>query len=288
MNKNELIQFLRANEIWAKRTMGQNFLIDDAVLHKIVTAAELKSSDTVLEIGPGLGILTEELSKLAGKVIAVEKDDFLAQALNDKIQISNDKKMSKIKIINKDVLDLSAEDLRLTTYKLVANIPYNITSLIIRKFLEEKNRPELMVLMVQKEVAERIIAKQGDMTLLSVSVQFYADVEIIEIVKNDSFYPVPKVDSAIIKLVVRGQKLEEKSKIDEKSFFRLIKFGFASKRKTLENNLAAGMQISKKETFDIIKRAGLGSKIRAEALSIQNWLELYKVVYKEEKDDREE
>jgi len=288
MNKNELIQFLRANEIWAKRTMGQNFLIDDAVLYKIVTAAELKSSDTVLEIGPGLGILTEELSKLAGKVIAVEKDDFLAQALNDKIQISNDKKMSKIKIINKDVLDLSAEDLRLTTYKLVANIPYNITSLIIRKFLEEKNRPELMVLMVQKEVAERIIAKQGDMTLLSVSVQFYADVEIIEIVKNDSFYPVPKVDSAIIKLVVRGQKLEEKSKIDEKSFFRLIKFGFASKRKTLENNLAAGMQISKKETFDIIKRAGLGSKIRAEALSIQNWLELYKVVYKEEKDDREE
>ena len=271
---------MRANEIWAKRTMGQNFLVDGEVLKKIIAAADLKPSDNVLEIGPGLGVLTEELAEKAGKVIAVEKDDFLAQALKDKIRISTEPKMQRIQIIHGDALELSTEESGVSTYKLVANIPYNITSLIIRKFLEEKNQPELMVLMVQKEVAERIVAKPGKMSLLSVSVQFYAEAEIISMVKNDSFFPVPKVDSAIIRLKIK--KREERSilsgEIEEKEFFRIVKFGFAAKRKTLENNLASGLHISKIDASAIIKSAGLEAKIRAESLSIADWKKLYHLI----------
>ncbi len=273
MNKTQLIQFLRANEIWAKRTMGQNFLIDDEVLKKIITAADIKSSDTVLEIGPGLGVLTGELAKKAGKVIGVEKDDKLAEMLRGKFSNTN------VKILNQDALEFDPSDLG--NYKLVANIPYNITSLIIRKFLEAENKPGLMVLMVQKEVAERIVARPrstgsgqaGDMSLLAISVQFYADAEIVEIVKNTSFFPVPKVDSAIIKLSTIICQL---SADEEKSFFRIVKFGFAAKRKTLENNLSSGMHITKGETADIIRRAGLDEKIRAQDLSVEDWISLYR------------
>jgi 16S rRNA (adenine1518-N6/adenine1519-N6)-dimethyltransferase len=286
----ELIQFLRVNEIWAKRTMGQNFLVDNEVLAKIIAAADISPTDTILEIGPGLGVLTEELAKVAGKVVAVEKDDHLAQALKSKIQNPN------VKILNQDALEFdpngilrfAQNDKKIlkqvqddpstgsgqAKYKLVANIPYNITSLIIRKFLEAENKPELMVLMVQKEVAERITAKPGDMSLLAVSVQFYADAEIVDIVSASAFFPVPKVDSAIIKIVPTAPRPE----IDEKEFFRIVKFGFAAKRKTLENNLAAGLHISKIEASDIIKKTGLEEKIRAESLSIENWITLYQVV----------
>ncbi|MCX6812210.1 MAG: 16S rRNA (adenine(1518)-N(6)/adenine(1519)-N(6))-dimethyltransferase RsmA [Candidatus Berkelbacteria bacterium] len=286
MNKEELIQFLQANKIWAKKNMGQNFLVDDEVLAKIVEAADLKSTDTVIEIGPGLGVLTEELVSRAGRVVAIEKDDFLAELLNQISNIKNPRRVSyrkkndkvKIKIVNEDALDLdlSAYSLQLTAYdyKVVANIPYNITSAIIRKFLEADNKPELMVLLVQKEVAERIVARPGEMSLLSVSVQFYADVEIVDIVKSTSFFPLPKVESAIIKLKTKS----EKRKVKEADLFRIVKFGFASRRKTLENNLAAGLHISKTEASDIIKSAGLSEKIRAQELTIEDWLKLYNVV----------
>lgn len=271
MNKTELIQFLRENEIWGKRTMGQNFLVDEGVLRKIIAAADLKSSDTVLEIGPGLGVLTWELAKRADRVLALEKDDFLAKLLiqNAKIKVQNDN--SKLKILNQDALEFDPSDLG--KYKLVANIPYNITSMVIRKFLEAENKPELMVLLVQKEVAERIVAGPGEMSLLSVSVQFYANAEIVDIVKNTSFFPVPKVDSAIIKIVVRSKERG----VREIDFFRLVKFGFAAKRKTLENNLVAGMHITKNEAADIIKKAGLESKIRAQELSVEDWLKLLEI-----------
>lgn len=296
MNKGQLIQFLRQNEIWAKRTMGQNFLVDDKVLAKIVAAAELKSSDTVVEIGPGLGVLTEELAKRAGKVIAIEKDEKLCNLLIQKLKgkvspykITNLSKLQNyeitnvknVEILNQDAFDFEANSLKLeaNSYKVVANIPYNITSLIIRKFLEEEHQPELMVLMVQKEVAERITAKPGEMSLLSVAVQFYADAEIVDIVKNSSFFPVPKVDSAIIRLKIKDVKL----KIKEKEFFRIVKFGFVARRKTLENNLAAGLHISKPQASDIIKKAGLGEKIRAQDLAVEDWLELNKIVCSEGK-----
>ena len=277
MNKNQLIQFLKQNDIWAKRTMGQNFLVDDEVLARIVAVSDLKPTDTVVEIGPGLGVLTEELAKRAGKVIAIEKDERLAEVLEARA-INNELWKKKIKIINQDALKIHYSQFIIhnSSYKVVANIPYNITSPIIRKFLEAENQPELMVLLVQKEVAERITAKPGEMSLLSVAVQFYADAEIIDIVKNSSFFPVPKVDSAIIKLTPLHHGFAGRV-ADEKSFFRLVKFGFASRRKTLENNLAAGLQISKKVASDIIKKAGLPEKVRAQELSVKNWLEIFKI-----------
>lgn len=270
MNRQELIDYLRANQIWAKRTMGQNFLVDEQALAQIVAAADIQSTDTIVEIGPGLGVLTAELSKRAGKVIAIEKDDKFADVLKTQYTSSN------VKIINQDALDFDpgSYQLKANSYKLVANIPYNITSLIIRKFLEEDDKPEMMILLVQKEVAERIVAKPGEMSLLSVSVQYYADPEIVDFVPASSFFPAPKVDSAIIKLKVKSQN----SEVQRKDFFRLVKFGFAAKRKTLENNLSAGMYIKKDVARDIIKKAGFAPNIRAEGLSVLDWLKLFETL----------
>lgn len=283
-----MIQFLRSNDIWAKRTMGQNFLVDDEALAKIVEAADIKPLDTIVEIGPGLGTLTVELLKRAAEVVAVEKDDKLAELLNCHIAklLKNNTTTQqynnpKLRVLNKDALEVNIEELTGgKPYKLVANIPYNITSPIIRKFLEARVMPELMVLLVQKEVAERITAKLGEMSLLSVSVQYYAEAETIDIVKNTSFFPVPKVDSAIIKLRPKAdQPLAEKLKVNEKEFFRLVKFGFAARRKTLENNLAAGLQITKAQASDIIKSAGLFELIRAQDLAVEDWIKLFKQSY---------
>ena len=212
-------------------------------------------------------------------MIAIEKDDILAQVLNDEIRMRNDEQMSNVEILNQDALEFDPESYKLKagSYKLVANIPYNITSLIIRKFLEEENKPEIIVLLVQKEVAERIIAKPGDMSLLAVSVQFYAKVEIVAIVPKESFFPTPKVDSAIIKLVSKSDS-KQVSKTEEKDFFRIVKFGFAAKRKTLENNLSAGMHIKKDDARDIIKKAGFAPNIRAEGLSVLDWLKLFETL----------
>jgi len=280
MNRQELIDYLRANQIWAKRTMGQNFLVDEQALAQIVAAADIQSTDTIVEIGPGLGVLTAELSKRAGKVIAIEKDDKFADVL--KTQYLN----SNVEIVHQDALNFEPNTYGLIaeSYKLVANIPYNITSLIIRKFLEEEDKPEMMILLVQKEVAERIIAEPGDMSLLAVSVQFYAEVKIVAIVPKESFFPIPKVDSAIIKLKVKSQK----HKVQSREFFRIVKFGFAAKRKTLENNLSAGMHIKKDDARDIIKKAGFEAKIRAEDLSVEDWIRLFEIIKEGDSGEKRE
>lgn len=246
--------------------MGQNFLVDGEVLAKIIAAADISSFDTILEIGPGLGVLTEGLAEKAGRVIAIEKDDKLTEMLENKFSGTN------VEILHQDALEF--DPVAIGEYKLVANIPYNITSLIIRKFLETQNKPQLMILMVQKEVAERITAKPGDMSLLAVSVQFYAEAEIISLVKNTSFYPAPKVDSAILKI----SNFKSSVSFSVSDFFRVVRFGFAAKRKTLENNLSAGLHITKTEASDIIKKADLGAKIRAESLNIDDWIKLYEII----------
>jgi len=280
MNRQELVDYLRANQIWAKRTMGQNFLVDEQALAQIVAAADIQPTDTIVEIGPGLGVLTSELSKRAGKVFAIEKDDKFADVL--KTQYLN----SNVEIVHQDALNFEPNTYGLIaeSYKLVANIPYNITSLIIRKFLEEEDKPEMMILLVQKEVAERIIAEPGDMSLLAVSVQFYAKVEIVAIVPKESFFPTPKVDSAIIKLKVKSQK----HKVQSREFFRIVKFGFAAKRKTLENNLSAGMHIKKDDARDIIKKAGFEAKIRAEDLSVEDWIRLFEIIKEGDSGEKRE
>ena len=277
------------------KRMGQNFLLDESVLEKIIVAADISPKEMILEIGPGLGVLTFELAKRAKQVIAIEKDKKLAEILNHELKIKN---IKNVEIVNDDILKIPIRQLadqisnqapRLPAgrqnpnYKIVANIPYYLTSPIIRKFLETENKPEAMILMVQKEVAQRICAKPGQMSILSVAVQFYGWPEIVDYVSKKSFYPQPKVDSAIIKIVPK-----EIPEIDTKKFFKLIRTGFSAKRKFLINNLSSKIQRppaspseagwAKSKFQNIFAEIGLDEKIRAENLTISDWLKLYAVL----------
>ncbi len=250
-------EIFKQYNIKPSKKLGQNFLVDRGVLKKIIHAANLNSDDIVLEIGPGLGVLTIELAKRVKKVIAIEKDRRMCEILKKVL-----KNYKNVEIINKDILDVGYSTSHIETYKLVANLPYYITSPVIRKFLEAKNNPRLMILMVQKEVAQRICAQPPKMSLLSIAVQFYAKPEIISYVSKKSFYPQPKVDSAIIKIIPKPIP-----KINIKKFFNLVKKGFSNKRKMLKNNL--------KIEESLLKDLGLNPKIRAENLSIKDWLKLF-------------
>jgi 16S rRNA (adenine1518-N6/adenine1519-N6)-dimethyltransferase len=264
--------------IWPARSKGQNFLIEESVYDKIIAAADLSKNDTVLEVGPGLGFLTAKLAAAAGRVIAVELDDRLAAFLRDAISSGE---TENVEIFNENILDLDFKDAKYqalnSEYKVVANLPYNITSVFLRKFLTAGSKPESMVLLLQKEVAQRICSKPGDMSLLALSVQFYAAPEIVGYVPKESFWPIPKVDSAIIKLKVKSEKLKIKDS-DEKKFFRLAKFGFSAKRKMLKNNLAGGLQIKPDEAAAMLVRAGLNPKGRAEDLSVADWAKLSQIL----------
>jgi 16S rRNA (adenine1518-N6/adenine1519-N6)-dimethyltransferase len=265
------------NNIWPSRSKGQNFLVNEKVYEQIISAANLSKDDVVLEIGPGLGILTAKLSEKAGKVIAVELDDKLAKYLQDGLKESE---VKNITVINENILDSNLKEEKFKDlfpkYKIVANLPYNITSVFIRRFLTAEHKPEEMVLMLQKEVAERICAKPGDMSLLALSVQFFAEPEIITKVPKEDFYPAPKVDSAVIKIKVKSHKV--KSDIEEKEFFRIAKFGFSAKRKMLKNNLAGGLHITPAEAEKILVKAGFNPKARAEDLSVDDWKKLSKII----------
>jgi len=259
--QNSIKSILSKYQIHPKRYMGQNFLIDENVLEKIIESAELSKNDTILEIGPGLGILTIELAKRVKKVIAIEKDKTLYQTLK---KILEKQKINNVELINGDILNTSYK-LQATSYKLIANLPYYITSPVIRKFLEAEQKPEIMILMVQKEVAQRITAKPPKMSILSVAVQFYAEPEIITYVSKKSFYPKPKVDSAIIKIIPRPYVGRATSHINTEKFFNLVKRGFSAKRKMLKNNIPE---------IDF-EKLGLNPKVRAENLSIDDWLKVF-------------
>jgi len=314
LSKQAIQKILQRYNIHPSRRLGQNFLIDKNVLQKIIEAAKLKPTDIILEIGPGLGILTIELAKRVRKVIAVEKDRQLCTILKNILNAPN---VKNVEIIEGDILKIEStfrldrnESLTNYNYKIVANLPYYIVSPVMRKFLEAENPPQLLVLMVQKEVAQRIVANPPQMNLLAVAVQFYAQPKIISYVSKNSFWPRPKVDSAIIKIVPRklskdyslrrtyrrpsghgvplrgtneaeieGSRLAgatdlilraNNSSIDTKLFFQLVKSGFSSKRKMLKNNL----KIEK----SILEKIGLDPKIRAENLSIEDWIKLSRVV----------
>jgi len=265
------IELCKMFEIRPSRSKGQNFLINEKIYDEIVEAAEINSEDTVLEVGPGLGFLTAKLSKVAKKVVAVELDDKLANFL----QIGLDSQdVENVEIVNQDVLKFNPTVLP-AGYKVVANLPYNITSIFLRTFLNQKNRPTSLVLMLQKEVAERLVAKPGDMSMLALSVQFFGDVEIIREVKAGNFWPEPKVDSAVIRLIIKEEKRGNISFKEEKDFFRLAKFGFSAKRKMLKNNLASGLKISNSDAEKLLQTVGLDNKVRAEDLSVDNWQKLF-------------
>lgn len=258
----------------AKKSLGQNFLSNPRILDKIVSAAEVSKEDTVLEVGPGTGSLTIRLAEKSKRVIAIEKDHRLIEQLQDKF-----KNFPNVEVVEGDIMesDIAEYSLKDGNYKIVANIPYYITSSLIRLALEKWPQPQLIVLMVQKEVAQRIMAmpaqagKKPNMNLLALSVQYYAEPKIIGYISRGSFNPRPKVDSAIIRLKPLGRRAtaEETEKI-----FILIRAGFSEKRKQLAGNLTKKLKIPKEQILDAFKKLGISSIIRAENLSLEQWITL--------------
>ena len=265
MDKIQIKKLLQKYNIRPNKRMGQNFLIDKEVLEKIINTADLTKDDTVLEIGSGLGTLTKELAKRTKKVITIEKDKQMTEALKEII-----KDYKNVEIVFDDILKI--KKLKIKNYKVVSNIPYYLTSPLIRMLLELKNPPKEILLLVQKEVAERICAELPKMNLLAVSVQFYSKPEIISYVSKSSFWPEPKVDSAIIKIA----DIKKPENINIKKFFKLVKAGFSHPRKQLANNLSQGLNINKEQIKKALAECNLNIQARASNLSIKNWESLSK------------
>ncbi|MCL2173678.1 16S rRNA (adenine(1518)-N(6)/adenine(1519)-N(6))-dimethyltransferase RsmA [Candidatus Saccharibacteria bacterium] len=264
------------------KNLGQHWLRDRATLEQVAAPAELTTSDTVLEIGPGLGTLTRVLADHAGRVIAVEFDRELADELEATFAspILAGPGPAKVEVINADFLQFDLNQLP-AGYKVVANIPYYITNKIIMKLLTSENKPGVAVLLVQKEVAERLAAKPGQMSILSVAAQFYADVELGIVVTADKFDPPPKVDSQVVILhphlanpiLARPGPAKD---IDEKQFFRIVRAGFSQRRKKLHTALAGGLNISTSEAKKLLQTAGIDSNLRAQDLTLSDWHNLVK------------
>ena len=299
----EICQLL---EIKPARSKGQNFLINEKIYDEIVKVAEISGGDVVLEVGPGLGFLTAKLAEQARQVIAVELDDQLASYLNMAIAAQD---VENIVIVNEDVLkfnlgaffEKNGFEAR-QKYKIVANLPYNISSIFLRTFLSSQLKPESITLMLQKEVANRMIVQAPDNNLLALSVAFYGSARIIREVKAGNFWPEPKVDSAVIKIdlnknndwqdfLVANQIIKVSKKKDdsvfaqevlnlEKKFFRMLKISFSAKRKMIKNNLAGGLEIKASELEKNLTLTGIDLKTRAEDLSLEDFKKLFATIYK--------
>ncbi len=264
-------------KLFPKKSLGQNFLINQGILDKIVQAVEVGPEDIIIEVGPGTGNLTEKLAKGAGQVIAIEKDSRLIELLKEKFKGSN------VEIIEGDALKVDIGNLLPTSiskaygsrvnYKVVGNIPYYITSSLLRTIFEKWPKPRLIVLTVQKEVAKRIVAKPPEMNLLALSVQFYSEPKIIGYISRGSFRPMPKVDSAIIRLTTNDRQPATE---ESQRFFKVAKAGFSGKRKQLVNNLSKNFGIIREDLLKIFEKSGLKHNVRAENLSLNQWLILSK------------
>lgn len=269
----EICQML---EIKPARTKGQNFLINEKIYEEMIKAAAVGPEDFILEIGPGLGFLTAKLAQKAKQVTAIELDDKLAAYLQMAVDAWG---RENVAVINEDVLRFNwpeywrrQREKGYGGYKIVANLPYNISSFFLRLFVSASERPERLVLMLQKEVAERIVARPPDMNLLAVSVQHQAAAEIIRIVKAGNFWPEPQVDSAIIRLTPFAEAAPAAA---DKLFFRLVRMGFSAKRKMLKNNLAAGLPLSPGQLTARFAEQGIPGAARAEDLSLEDWHKLF-------------
>jgi 16S rRNA (adenine1518-N6/adenine1519-N6)-dimethyltransferase len=266
MHPLDIRALLRRFNLHPKKGLGQNFLVDEKALARVTAAAELKPTDTVLEIGPGLGSLTRHLAEAAQRVVAVEIDQDLLPALEDTLQ-----PYGNVEVIRADILafDLVRQVNPPPGYKVVANIPYNITSAVIRDLLEALVRPERIVLTVQAEVAERIIAQPNDMSVLAVSVQFYSLPRIVARLPAGAFYPRPQVDSAVVQLDVRPSPAVPVDDVNQ--FFRVVKAGFSQKRKQLRNSLSGGLHLSNQQVDALLAQAGIDPQRRAETLTLDEW-----------------
>ena len=255
------------------KKLGQHFLADAGPVRAAVEAAELGPEDVVLEVGPGLGILTHALSDRAGRVIAVELDARMRKVLADQLG-----HRANLRVVDADILGVDPADLmgapaeargRLAGYKVVANLPYQITSAVLRHLLEARVRPERLVVMVQKAVAERILAAPGDMSILAVAVQLYARPSLVQLVPPEAFLPPPNVDSALLRLDVYADLAVPVRDVER--FFQVVRAGFGQKRKQLRNSLSAGLSLSTGEATELLLGCGIDPQRRAETLSLEEW-----------------
>lgn len=274
---------LKKYNLRPRKGLGQNFLVDPSHLAKIVEAADLTPADTVLEIGPGPGALTRLLAAAAGRVIAVELDPNMVNLLNQEFG-----HLSNLTIIEADILQTDLRALLSTShpqppssdtqspFKVVANLPYYITSAVMRHLLEATPRPERIVVTVQKEVAQRMVAGPGQMSLLAVSVQFYGQPKIVQRIPAGAFYPPPQVDSAVVRIDTFTQPALAVSDVGH--FFKVVKAGFGQKRKQLKNSLTAGLSRSMAEIVAAMQQVQIDPTRRAETLSLAEWARLVEVL----------
>jgi 16S rRNA (adenine1518-N6/adenine1519-N6)-dimethyltransferase len=269
-NIRELRNLLYAHDMRPNKSFGQNFLVDSSVLANIVEAAEISASDEILELGAGTGVLTRELAKQARRVVAVELErDMLALLAKMTSNYAN------VELLARNLLFVDPADVfGAAPYKLVANLPYYITAPAFRHFLESANPPRLLVVMVQQEVAQRIVAEPGDLSLLAVSIQFYGRPQIIARVPAKAFYPAPKVDSAILRVELHAKAPLTARERD--SFFRVVQAGFSERRKQLHNALTRGLHHKNEDIRAWLQAADIDTSRRAETLSIEEWLRVWK------------
>ena len=271
------LDLVRRHNLNLKRSLGQNLLIDSTHLARIAGAADLETTDTVLEIGPGLGALTHHLAERAGRVIAVELDQRLMPILRAEFA-----DRPHVSFIHGDILELDPAELiqmprpgqpgtasAAEPYKVVGNLPYYITSAVLRHLLENLPPPTLAVLLVQQEVAQRMVAQSGAMSLLAVSVQFYARPRALHKIPAGAFLPRPKVDSRVVRLDVRAQPAVPD--VEPARFFQVVRAGFSQRRKQLRNSLSAGLSCTKEQTDRWLTSSGIEPRRRAETLSLQEW-----------------
>lgn len=266
MDARSLQALLKKYEIRPNKSLGQHFLHDETVVADMLEAAAVDEADTVLEVGPGIGVLTSALVQRAGHVIVYELDAQLAQLVRDQGE-------ANLEVVEGDALELPLPPRgSALPYKVVANIPYSITGALIRRLITSLPAPQSITLLVQKEVAERMTALPGQMSALAVAVQLHGQARIVRQVPPDCFWPAPKVDSAVVHVDIQpGLTLD----VDEKKFMRLVRFGFAQKRKQLKNTLGAGLHVSPSEIEPTLLKLGLPATIRAQELSMEDWKRLY-------------
>lgn len=285
-NKSAIKILLNKYNAKPEKYLGQHFILSKKSLNLIIAAAEIEKTDTIIEIGPGLGTLTQELAKTGANIIAIEKDLLMVEILKETIM-----DYKNIEIIQADAKKISlplsgignrikgGKDVdkfnKFNKYKIVANLPYNAATFLIRQWLESENPPDLMVLMIQKEVARRMVAKPPHSNLLAISVQFYADAKIIGYVPAGSFWPKPKVDAAIIKIVPKKKPLQK----TRNAFFAVVKAGFSHPRKQLIGNLSKKIKLSREKLIEIFQNLNILSTARAENLSLDGWQKLvFKII----------
>ena len=267
MHPKQLLQF---HGLEPKKSLGQNFLFDEHILTRIVAAAEVTAVDHVLEIGPGLGALTQILAETAASVTAVELDNRFLPILQTQLQAYDN-----ITLVHGDILQQNPADWFDKPYKVVANVPYYITGAILRHLLSSQPHPSVMVMTVQKEVAERVTAVPPNMSLLAVSVQYYGQAKIIDTIKAGAFWPRPNVDSAVMRIDLGNRTQINRDNTD--LFFKIVKAGFSQKRKQLQKNLRQ-FGYSQVKIAEILEQAGVDGRRRAETLSLDEWRQLMELL----------